>query len=61
MKQGSLFCFVCHIDIQTTALPFPNHNISCHTLGIFGKLSMSRGAPTWFKIVSNYNVETIDY
>jgi hypothetical protein len=43
------------------ALHLPNHNISCHTIGIFGKLSMNRGAPTWFKIVSSYNVEAIDY
>ncbi len=32
-----------------------------HALGIFGKLSMSRGASTWFETVWNYNVETINY
>ncbi len=62
MKQGSLFCLVYHTKIsQTMALHLPNHGISCHILGIFGKLSMNRGAPTWFKIVLSYNVEAIDY
>ncbi len=58
LKQGSLFCFVLfclsHWD-------FPNQNTLCHTLGIFGKLSMSRGAPTWFETVWSYGVEAIDY
>jgi len=62
MNQGNLFCFVCHTEIsQTMALHLPNHNISWHTIGIFGKLSMRRGAPTWFKTILSYNVEAIDY
>jgi len=36
MKQGSLFCFV------TLRSPKPRHLMLC-ALGIFGKLSMSRG------------------
>jgi hypothetical protein len=35
MKPGKLFCFVSHQDL-------PNHNALGCTLGIFGKLSMSR-------------------
>jgi hypothetical protein len=35
--------------------------ISCRTLGIFGKLSMSRGALTWFETVWSYGVEAIEY
>jgi hypothetical protein len=39
-----------------------NHGASSHALGIFGKLSMSMGAPTWFENVWNYGVEAIfDY
>ncbi len=41
MKQGSLFCLSC--------LDLPNHGASCHILGIFKKLSMSRGASNWFE------------
>jgi hypothetical protein len=32
MKQGNLFCFVL------SPWNFPNHNASCCTFGIFGKL-----------------------
>jgi hypothetical protein len=39
----------------------PNHGTSCHALGIFGKLLMNRGAPTWFETVWSYGVEAIDY
>jgi hypothetical protein len=38
---------------------FPNHGASSDALGIFGKLSMSMGAPTWFENVWNYSVEVI--
>jgi hypothetical protein len=38
-----------------------SHPTSCHTLGIFGMLLMSRGAPTWFETVWRYRVEAIDY
>jgi hypothetical protein len=55
MKQGSLFCFVRHVEI------LQNHSASCHAIGSFGKLSMSRGAPTWFEAVWSYGVEAIDY
>jgi hypothetical protein len=51
MKQGCLFCFS----------DLPNDSTSCHVISIFGKLSMSRGALTWFEIVWSYGVETIDY
>jgi len=60
MKQGSffLFCFVlsCHAEI------FQAMGVSCRTLGIFRKLSMSsRGALTWFETVWSYGVEAIEY
>ncbi len=55
MKQGTLFCFLCHAKIsQTTTL-------SCHALGIFGKLLTRRGALTWFETIWSYGVEAIDY
>jgi hypothetical protein len=38
----------------------PNHCTSCYALGIFGKVSMSKGAPTWFETIWNYCVEAID-
>jgi hypothetical protein len=41
MKQGSSFCLSCR-DLQ-------NHGASCHTLGVFKKLLMSRGALNWFE------------
>ncbi len=47
MKQGSLFCFVTLRSLEA-------HDPSCHTLGIFGKLSMSMGAPTWLETVWSY-------
>jgi hypothetical protein len=40
---------------------FSNHGASCLALGIFGKLSVSKGATTWFETVWSYYVETIDY
>jgi len=39
----------------------PNHEAPCHALGIFKKILTNRGAPTWFEIVWNYNVDAIDY
>jgi hypothetical protein len=51
MKQGSLFCFICHAEV------FSNHVTSCRALSIFRKLSMSRGALSWFEIVWSYSVE----
>jgi hypothetical protein len=56
MKQ-SCFVLFCRIEIS----PLTNHHASCHALGIFGKLSMSRGALTWFETVWSYGVESIDY
>jgi len=53
MKQGSLFCLSCQ--------DLPNHGASCHTLGIFKKLSMSRGASNWFETLWSYSVEGTDY
>jgi hypothetical protein len=53
MEHCSLFCMSC--------LDLPNHGTSLHTLGIFGILLMSRGAPTWFETVWSYGVEAIDY
>jgi hypothetical protein len=32
--------------VLTKVGDLPNHNISCYTFGLFGKLSMSKGAPT---------------
>ncbi len=62
--QGSLFCFVYHSEIsQIMALHanIPNHSASWHALGIFKKLTMSRGAVTWFETVWSYGVKAIDY
>jgi hypothetical protein len=53
MKQGSLFCL--------SSSHLSNHSISGCTLGIFGKLSINKGAPTWFGTVWSYGVEAIDY
>jgi hypothetical protein len=39
----------------------PNHGTSCCALGLFGKLLMNRGAPTWFETIWSYDVEAIDY
>jgi hypothetical protein len=50
-----LFCFVCYAEIsQTTAL----HVMLLVSLE---KLSMSRGALTWFESLWSYGVEGIDY
>jgi hypothetical protein len=54
MKQ-SCFVLFCHIEIS----PLPNH--SAWGLSIFGKLSMSRGALTWFEAVWICSVKAIDY
>ncbi len=52
---SKVVCFIfSHLDL-------PNHGASCHALGIFKKLSISRGAPTWFETLWIYGVETIDY
>jgi hypothetical protein len=49
-----LFCF-SHSNL-------PNHHLSCHTLGIFEKLLMGKGAPTWFETtIWSYGVKIIDY
>jgi len=43
MKQGNLFiCFVLFL------LDSPNWDASDHVLGVFGQLSMRRGAWAWF-------------
>jgi hypothetical protein len=39
----------------------PDHGASCHALDNFEKLSMSRGALTWFGTAWSYGVEAIDY
>jgi hypothetical protein len=55
MKQGNLFCFVCHIEIsQTTAL---------HAMLLMSLESSLwvGGALTWFETVWSYGVEAIDY
>jgi len=36
---------------------FPNHGVSCCTLGVFGKLLMRRGAPIWFEIIWSHDVK----
>jgi hypothetical protein len=53
MKQCSLFCLSCR--------DLPNHCASCHTLDIFKKLSMSRGASNWFETFWRHSVEDTDY
>jgi hypothetical protein len=42
-KKKSQFC-LSYCDL-------PNHNASCCTLGTIGKLSTSKGAPSWFHSV----------
>jgi hypothetical protein len=54
MKQGSLF-FVCHALISQPM------STSCWALHTVGKLSMSKGALTWFGTVWSYGVEAVDY
>jgi hypothetical protein len=46
--------FVLYIEVSQSMA-------SCHTIGIFGKLLMSRGALTWIESVWSYSVEVIDY
>jgi hypothetical protein len=53
---SKVVCFVCVLSCWDV----PNYNATCHILGIFEKLLMSRGASTWFEIVWNYGVESID-
>jgi hypothetical protein len=48
-----LFC-LSHKDLLKRCASF-------HTLGTFRKLSMSKGAPTWFETVWSYNVQAIDH
>jgi hypothetical protein len=55
MKQGSLFCFVCHFEISQTML------LHVAILVSFQKALMIRGALTWFEIVWSNSVEAIDY
>jgi hypothetical protein len=55
MKQGSLFCFVLFATLRSPKL------WCIHALGIFRKLSMSKGDLTWFETVWSYSVEAIDY
>jgi hypothetical protein len=59
MKQGSLFCFVCHAEIfqiTTTALHYVVLLVSSES-----SQWVSRGALTWFEIAWSYGVEAIDY
>jgi len=54
MKQGSLFCFVCHMEISQTTM---FHDMLLVSL----ESSYEWGAPTWFEIVWSYGVEAFDY
>jgi hypothetical protein len=55
MKEGSLFCFV---GMTSTEL-------ECYAtdrvLGVFGKLSMRRGAWAWFHDVWTCGAKVIEY
>jgi hypothetical protein len=53
MKQGSLFCFVCHAEISQITLLDAMFLVCLESL-------MSSGAPTWFEIVWSYYVEAIE-
>jgi hypothetical protein len=49
---------VCFVLFATLRYP----KLWCiHALGVFRKLSMSKGALTWFETVWSYSVEAIDY
>jgi hypothetical protein len=52
---------VCFVLFCLSSWDLPNHGASWCMLGIFRKILMSRGAPTWFETVWSYSVETIDY
>jgi hypothetical protein len=55
MKEGSLFCFVCHIEISQTV-----RRTSCRAFGAAGKHSMSKKvAPSWFHNVSMPTVKKL--
>jgi hypothetical protein len=34
--------------------------VSCHALGVLGKISMKKGVSSWFHNVSTYNEEVIE-
>ncbi len=53
MKEGKLFCFVV----------MRSSKLGCfrYVLGVFGKLSMRRGAWAWFHDVSTCNTKVLQY
>jgi hypothetical protein len=53
MKQGSLFCFVCHAEISQITLLDAMFLVCLESL-------MSSGALTWLEIVWSYYVEAIE-
>ncbi len=53
---SKVVCFVLFVMLRSHK---PQHFMPCSWL--FGKLSMSRGALTWFETVWSYGVEAIDY
>ncbi len=59
--KGNIYLLSKVVCFVLSSWDLPNHGTSCQALGIFGKLSMSRGALTWFASVSSYDVEVIDY
>ncbi len=46
MKQGNLFCLILFVMLRS-----PKPHSSCCALGIFEKLSISKGALTWLENV----------
>jgi hypothetical protein len=55
MKEGSMFCFVLFCFVITEIQP--NWDALDRVLGVFGKLSMRRGAWAWFHNVWNWSVQ----
>jgi hypothetical protein len=57
MKEGSLFCLVCHAEISQTMVLLATLLVSLESSQWVG------GAPTWFwfETLWSYSVEAIDY
>ncbi len=56
MKEGSLFCFVVMRSTELVSV-----HASDHVLGVFGKLSMRRGARAWFHDVWTCGAKVLEY
>ncbi len=55
IEEGSLFCYVSHVEISQTNPP-----LHC-ALNMIGKLSISKGAWRWFHNVQAYGATFIEY